>query len=233
MSSLYVTLAIYRGVLIRAATLSLESWPVFATVFAYFAAFTGAAIVLAPLGLVGGLLLGLIQAACLSSFLHLVEQIVRGSRLTVQDFGRSFGAYLWDVIGVLFLVWIVQRLLLPVVLSTPQGLAIFVSIQLVAFVLFNAVPELIYLGHHSLFELLGESYRFITENWIEWFPPNILLGAGMFLLLTIEAPGILGFAVLALVSLYLYFAMVARGLLFLELNGTTRRSREFRYRSGS
>jgi hypothetical protein len=35
----------------------------------------------------------------------------------------------------------------------------------------------------------------------------------------------------ALVALFLYFTMVLRGLLFEELEGSTRRSRAFRYRS--
>lgn len=232
MSTLRVTLALYRAALARGAEVCLRSWPVFATVFAYLALLTGTAIALAPLGLVGGFLLALVRAACLSSFLYLVEQIVRGSRLTLEDFGRSFGAYLWDVVGVLFLLWIAEHLLVPIVLSSPQGPAIALSIQLVAFVLFNAVPELIYLGHHSLLELLGESYGFITENWLEWFPPNLLLAGGFFLLLAVEAPGMLDLVRLAVLSLYLYYAMVVRGLLFLELYGTTRRSRAYRYRSG-
>ena len=36
-------------------------------------------------------------------------------------------------------------------------------------------PELVYLGRHAPRELLVESYRFIGENWIEWFPANVLL----------------------------------------------------------
>ena len=48
-------------------------------------------------------------------------------------------------------------------------------IHLVLLIFLNAVPELIYLGHHGGLNLLSESYRFIGENWIEWFPPNMLL----------------------------------------------------------
>ncbi|MGH7857870.1 MAG: hypothetical protein ACREQY_11120, partial [Candidatus Binatia bacterium] len=104
-------------------------------------------------------------------------------------------------------------------------------IELIAFVLFNAVPELIYLGHHSLFELLRESYGFVTENWIEWFPLNLLLAGGFVLLLSVDLPGLLDVVRLGVLSLLLYYGMVVRGLLFLELYGTTRRGRAFRHRS--
>lgn len=231
MEGLTLTLAMYRAVAGRAAELSLRSWPVCATVFVYLVLFGVAGVLLAPLGLLGGIVFALVRAACIGSFLYLVEQIVRGSRLTLSDFGRSFQVYLWDVVGVFFLFWIVSMVLIPVVSAHPQGLAILVSVQLVVFVFFNAVPELIYLGHHSLFELLTESYSFITENWIEWFPPNLLLAAGAWLLLSFDMPGWAGPLRLAVLSLYVYFAMVARGLLFVELTSGSRRARLFRHRA--
>jgi hypothetical protein len=95
------------------------------------------------------------------------------------------------------------------------------------------VPELIYLAHLPSLGLLGESYRFIADNWIEWFPPNFVLiallaGLGSFPVAS-EVGLVLKIAVLAL---FIYFAMVMRGLLFIEIYGTTRRGRAFRYRSG-
>jgi hypothetical protein len=36
----------------------------------------------------------------------------------------------------------------------------------------------------------------------------------------------------AILALWVYFMMVARGLLFLELHGSTRRARAFRHRAG-
>ena len=42
--------------------------------------------------------------------------------------------------------------------------------------------------------------------------------------------GLFGWLQTALVALLVYFAMVVRGLLFLELHGTSRRGRAFRQR---
>jgi hypothetical protein len=233
MDELRVILSMYSAAALRAGTLTRRNWPVLATVFAYTALFAVALPIAAVLGLLGGMLFGLVQSACIASFLYLVEMIVRTSKVTLDDFRRSFGVYLWDVLGVLFVFWLFRTIGAPVLLQSPNGLAILLAVELVAFIFFNAVPELIYLGHHSVLDLLTESARFISENWIEWFPPNFLAAGAFFVLLVLPVPGgalgsLLRWAALAL---FLYFTMVMRGLLFLELHGSSRRSRLFRWRA--
>jgi len=233
MDELQVILSMYSTVLQRAGVLTRRNWPVLATVFAYAAIFAFTLSIAAGLGLFGALLLGLAQSACLASFLYLVEMIVQTSKVTLDDFRKSFGVYLQDVIGVWFVFWLFRRIVVPVLVQAPNGLAILLAIELAAFVFFNAVPELIYLGHHSVLELLTESARFISENWIEWFPPNLLAAGAFFVLLALPFPaGALGsLARWALLALCLYFTMVMRGLLFLELHGSSRRARLFRWRA--
>jgi hypothetical protein len=179
----------------------------------------------------GGLALSAVSSACFASFLYLVEMMVRSSRVTFDDFRRSFGPYFWDVVGITFVLWLFWQIVVPVLAQTPQGGALVLAVNLGILVLFNAVPELIYLGHHSVPALLTESYGFITENWIEWFPPNLLLGFVLVLLLAFPGYGLGGILRLAILGLFIYFAMVARGFLFLELAGSSRRSRAFRYRA--
>ncbi len=52
------------------------------------------------------------------------------------------------------------------------------------------------------------------------------------LLATVEPPGALALVRTAAIALWIYFMMVARGLLFLELHGSTRHARAFRHRAG-
>jgi hypothetical protein len=98
-------------------------------------------------------------------------------------------------------------------------------------VFFNAVPELIYLARHGAADLLVASYRFIGENWVEWFPANLLLlvivlGTG---LLVPDGPfGLVSGFAAGLVTTY---AWIVRGLLFLELTTSSRRGREFKRRA--
>lgn len=235
-----ITFRIYQQVFAEAARLTARNWPVLGSIFVYWAILQIASFGLAalgvfhgPLALVGGLALNLLRAACIGSFLYLVEMMVRTRKVSLEDFQRSFGVYLWDVVGVMFVFWIVSMLASPLFATIPQGWAYFALLQLVLFILLNAVPELIYLGHYSALALLGESYKFIGTNWIEWFP--LTLGAIALSYAVVQGVALTGLWFLADAALYLmiYFTMVLRGLLFLELYQSSPRSRAFRYRAGA
>lgn len=228
---LLVTLQIYRHVWARAAALALKNWPVFGSLVVYHLIWTIAATVCLPLGIAGGFVLTIVKAACLGSFLYLVEMIVRTSKVTLHDFRHSFGAYILDVAGVMFLFWILT-LVSPAIRQLPQGEVILPFLLLAMCILFNAVPELLYMGHYSPTALLSESYQFITENWIEWFPATLAAIIIMYGISALPLRGVTVYAQDAALGLVLYFAMVMRGLLFIELHGSTHRGRAFKYRMG-
>ncbi len=232
MEWLTVTALMYRRVFSRAAALAFRNWPLLGTVFVYSFIMGLTARLAGLLGPFGGFLVGLVWAACVGSFLYLVEMMVRTSRVTLEDFQRSFGAYLWDVVGIMFLLWIFNRLAAPALLQIPQGAVVLICVGLAALVFFNAVPELIYLGHYSSLQLLSESYAFIGTNWIEWFPANVLAALLLVAVNSLPVTGIAAWAQTAVLALLVYFAMVMRGLLFLELHGSSRRGRAFRHRAG-
>jgi len=227
-----VTFNMYKQAFSRAAVLALKNWPVIGSLFAYSLVIFVARMLTFPLGYAGGLIVTLVNAACFSSFLYLVEMMVRTSKVSWEDFGRSLGVYLGDVVGVMFLFWIFSMLAGPVILSSPQGDLIYAVILLGVFVLLNAVPELIYLGHHSSLALLAESYNFIAANWIEWFPATLLIGALAYGVYQLPIGGIAAYLQAAVLALIVYFGMVVRGLLFVDLAGSSRRARAFRYRAG-
>ena len=231
MEWLVATMRLYGSVTRRAARVAVTNWPVGLSVFVYFAAMSITLPFAMMLGLLGGFIVGFVWAACIASFLFVVERLVRHGRVTLDEFPASFAPYFSDVIGVMFVLWMARMLLSMALMTNPQGLLITLVAQLFIFVFFNAVPELIYLGHHSSLELLGESYQFIADNWIEWFPPTLVAGAIFVVLMELPLAGALVVVKWALVGLFVYFVMVLRGFLFEELQGSTRRSRAFRYRS--
>ena len=60
-----------------------------------------------PLGMVGGFLLGAVNALLVGATLSLIEQSIRHARaLTFQDILGSVGHYFWDVIGIGFILWL-------------------------------------------------------------------------------------------------------------------------------
>lgn len=234
LESLAATFDIYRRSFARGAALAVRNWQVLLSVFVYAGILFVGGYLAMFVGLLGGFLMSLLISACASSFLYLVEMIVRTNRASWEDFTRSFGVYLWDVVGVTFALWLFWFVLTPILQQVPQGHVAVIAIRLVLLVLLNAVPELIYLGHSGLLDLLARSYQFIANNWIEWFPPNLLLMAGLYGLWTApfgrELP--IQIAQVAVSALFLYFAMVVRGFLFIELDGSTRRARLFRHKMG-
>src|SRR6266850_2062053 len=219
------TAALYARVFRRAAVLALRNWAVGLVVMVYAALLWAVRLVAAPLGLVGGLLLYLATVACFSSWLSLVDQVMRVGRVRLRDVPAGFVAFFGDLLTVGFLFWGLQLIASLVLAPFPLLQIIFV---LAAFVFLNAVPELVYLGRHAPAELLMASYRFIGENWIEWFPANIAFLAAVVAVLAVLPSGILADA---LVGFILYFGMIVRGLLFLELASSGRRAREFRRRA--
>ena len=232
MEWLAVTIQIYRKAFVRGAVLALKNWPVFASLLAYSAILTVAGGFAVALGMLGGFLAGFVSAACAGSFLYLVEQIVRSSKVSLDDFRRSFGMYMWDIIGVSFVLWIFRMVITPFVFSAPESGVIFLCVEIAVLVFLNAVPELIYFGHYSSMEIITESYKFIADNWIEWFPANIVLTVLAFAIYLAPLPDSLHFLKLALLCLFLYYMFIVRGLIFIELFGSNRRGRAFRYRAG-
>ncbi len=221
------TVALYGRVFLRSARLAVTNWPVGLVVLLYGALLGVAWMLVAPLGVVGGLIIYLVMVACASSWLSLVGQVLQAGRVRWADVLPGFVAYLNDLLTVGFLLWGLS-FIANLVLGPLPLLHIVFGLAMIAFL--NVLPELIYLGRHAPAELLVESYRFMGQNWIEWFPANVAL-AGLLVAARELPPGPSGVVVEAVTGLVLYFAMIVRGLLFQELSSSSRRGREFQRRA--
>ena len=240
MQILRVTLWIYATALMRAFDCVRKNLVVSLAPLAYSLVLSAAAMIALPLGILGGFLLGLVSQACISSGLYLVKNMIDSGKTDFNDFARGFTVYLWDLITISFILWIPMRLAGMALATVPNGPLIYFCIQIALYILLNPVPELIYQSRTSGLELLGASYNFIVENWIEWLIPNILLAIGGYALLRLFESllfGLPAFVQLFLDSfglgLFLTYMMTFRGFLFAELHGTTRRSRIYRYKARS
>jgi hypothetical protein len=237
-------LHLYRKVAVTAARNAVRAWPVALSLIAYGVILFAASLVTRSLGIIGGLVLGLVAAACWSSYLELISQAVAGSsiRLRWDDFKRTFGARFWDVISVMFAFFIISFLARPLG-SGPNGAATTAVLGIAMAFFFNAVPELLYQGDTRSFALLLASARFMLANPVVWLLPNLLFASAMMAAggrLHFEKPaevliafgntfsspiGVIGlFSGLPPWSLpvalfALHYAMIFRGVLFRELVG--------------
>ncbi|HEY7221928.1 MAG TPA: hypothetical protein VH985_26390 [Candidatus Binatia bacterium] len=232
------TLWLYAKACKRSLECVRKNWIVSFAPVAYGIALTIVLSLVAPLGLIGGLLYSFASVACASSGLYLIKNMVESGKADFNDFLNGFMAYLWELMTIAFILWIPMRLAGGVLAASPNGALIFLLVKLALYVLLNAVPELIYQTRTTGIELISASYNFIVENWIEWLAPNILLLVVGYYLLEASAPFLFGLP--AFLSLFLYsflmglglvYLMTFRGFLFTELHGTTRRSRIYRYKA--
>lgn len=136
-----------------------------------------AAQIAAPLGMIGGFLLGAANALLVGATLSLIEQSIAHARaLTFQDILDSIGHYFWDVIGVGFILWLPLMALDMSMQTNPYGQLLSYAVLLLLFLLLNPAPEVIYqVRHDSPLDVFQTSYEFVLENWIEWFLPFALI----------------------------------------------------------
>lgn len=236
MKILQVTLWMYATALHQAWESVRKNWVVSFAPIVYGIVLTVIGSLVAPFGIIGGIFYSLASSACISSALHLIKNLVEVGKANVNDFLNGFTVYIWEVITISFILWIPMRIAATGLATVPNGALLFFLLKLGLYILLNAVPELIYQSRTGGLELIGASYNFIVENWIEWLVPNLIFAAaGLYLLDTLES---VIFALPAFLHLFIYafvlglglsYFMTFRGFLFAQLHGTTRRSRIYRY----
>jgi len=247
------TLHLYQQAAKEAWEKGSRAWPVGLLPFVYGPVFFLTAIFVAPLGLIGGFILGLVLALCVSSYLYFIAGVVNGNHMGLQDLAESWRPCFWSVITILFFLSIVRYALeLLVPLGAAGGYELRTVINLALMILLNPIPEVIYQGRSSGLNILQESFDFLRSSGVEWFLPFVALA--VFAIFFFPLPilmmplqiGRLTFPTLgggglfpgspisllwAVLSAFILFAlMVFRGLLFRALASSTRRQRVYRSR---
>ena len=181
MESIQATLALYRRALRGTVQSFVRGWIVVLAVVLFALAMVVATSLVAPLGLVGGFIIGAVNALLIGATLSLVGEAVLTARpMRRQDIWDSFGSHFWDVMGVGFVLWIPLMVLEKGMAANPNGAFFGTAILFLLFILLNPAPEVIYqIRHGSPLEVFRESYEFVIENWFEWFLPLAVVIAPM------------------------------------------------------
>jgi len=171
------TLTLYRNAIYKTGQSLVRGWMAIIAVVGFGALLILASQIASPLGMVGGFLLGAVNALLVGATLSLIKQsISQGRALTLRDILDSFGHYFWDVIGVGFILWLPLMALDMTAQTNPYGQLLSYGVFLLLFLLLNPAPEIIYqVRHDSPLEVFKTSYEFVLENWIEWFLPFALV----------------------------------------------------------
>ena len=167
------TLTLYRNAFRKTGQSLVRGWMTMVAVVGFGFLLMLATQIASPLGMVGGFLLGAVNALLVGATLSLIEQSMSHARaLTVRDILGCVGHYFWDVIGIGFILWLPLMALDLSLQTNPFGQLLSYAVLLLLFLLLNPAPEIIYqVRHNSPLEVLKTSYEFVLENWIEWFLP--------------------------------------------------------------
>lgn len=189
----------------------------------------------AGLGIIGGFLYGLAEAAAVSTYLYFTGEVVARSTTSVKELTKAFKAYFWSWVSIRFVIWIAFLVLETVLPKSSETARLMTALQLVMLVALNAVPETIYVkGTRSGIDTIMASFRFLQEQWVEWLLPNALLFAVAWYLTQFIPYDLVGkLTTMVLLGALLHIAMVFRGTLYVALDGSTHRQRMFRYRNAA
>ncbi len=95
------TLALYQNAFRKTGESLVRGWMTIVAVVGFGFLLVLATQLAAPLGMVGGFLLGAANALLVGATLSLIEQSISHARaLTIRDILGSVGHYFWDVIGI-------------------------------------------------------------------------------------------------------------------------------------
>lgn len=172
-------------------------------------------------GMFSGLLTTLALALILSSFLYVLRQALFYRRFQIKD--------LYAGVRTLFLrTWfflIVANLVNYLVAMTGALTMLGIPGTLVTFMLFNPMPEIIYISEYSERDMFYYNFNFIRRNYLPWYSLNLLLLVGLFALLFVSS--LILYIANMLLVVYLAFAMLFRGVLFKRLHQSNPRKRQF------
>jgi hypothetical protein len=233
----------YADIAVVAAKRAARSWLAALSIPIYALLFLLLASLVAPLGIVGGILVGIFGAACFGGYLTLLKLAVDDSPIHLRDLKDGLRA-VWDVMTVFFVLWILSLIVGMVVAAAgSRGPAVMGVVNLAMAIFFNLIPELICHSRNRGVALLQES---------AWFVPNlifafVILWATDTLSFTSAGENLVRLSqlgsqagVLALIAgsgwkaplliAFVHYVMVFRGLLYLELSSGNARMRAFRRR---
>ena len=164
------TLLIYQDAGVVAARAFVRSAWAFGLLLVFFPLLWFLSALVAPLGMLGGMLVALVNAACAGTYLATLQDALTVRRPV--DFAMVRGnlsRHTNDVLSILFPLWILQ--LVVGLLQLPL-VPLLVTIAVTLF--FNPAPEMIGRSRTRGLEMLGDAAKFMGANWPEWIVPQVV-----------------------------------------------------------
>ncbi|WP_300408264.1 hypothetical protein [Lagierella sp.] len=179
-------------------------------------------------GYFSGLLIYILRVFIIGFLMSILYRAVKDSKSKTLYQNYDFSQFAIKILQIGFILYLVNFLL-----RTVNG-NLYRIIYLISLLVFNALPETIYLEEYDGFNSIVYSVDFFKNNLVNWGLSNIIISLifyyvmrGQNLLAILNLKDIKGILVSVLIVLLAGIYMIYRGVLFDELNGSSRRKREF------
>lgn len=167
-------LIIYKECALQASRGLMRNPTIIAGSLAAFFLFWFATSIFGPMGFGGGMILGLLQVGLIALYFSWIASTVDKDRLTFKALWTPDYSMFFTVMSVAFVLWIVQ-LVFSSFSNSADTAWIMQMLSLGLVLIFNCIPEIIYLNRVESVPALTEAAKFIQDNWIEWFLPLLIL----------------------------------------------------------
>ncbi len=126
----------------------------------------------ASLPLFGYLISALVESACYSSYLYIVERASLGYNVDWQDAKAGVYVYTRVIMGLVILNNFIMIFLVRFSMMSIWPLLGYLLMVLIAF---NALPEVITNKHLFVMDSLKQTIVFERKNALAWFAPNLIV----------------------------------------------------------
>lgn len=151
----------------------IKNWRLLVGAVGAYVVFVISTSLLSPFGYGGLLILGLIHIALLSQYYSWVSETVQREKLKFENMLRFDYALFFNLISVAFLLSILEFFAAQLSRGIADWVPVLLRFGLV--VVFNALPETVYIQRYESMQALQESMHFTIKNWIEWYLPFFIM----------------------------------------------------------
>lgn len=168
-------ISVYLSSLKLASGMFIKNWMIIPAIAVAFFSFLFVSKLVAPLGILGGFINGLLLLSILTYYYSWIKASVDKQSLTPSNMLEFDSALFFQLMSIGFIFWITEALLLEPMVASSKNIGLYAGIKLLVFFLFNCVVEVAYIRGMESVTALQYSLKFVKETWIEWFLPMALI----------------------------------------------------------
>jgi hypothetical protein len=172
---LIATLQLYKSCAVDAGKTLFFHWPILPLTVLLFFLFIYLQGLFGGMGIGGGFLVGFAAIVFIAYYYGWLSSALDEKKFSFESSYILDYHMFFHIMSVAFILWIADMIIGSVLKGLPVEGAGEQIYQLGLFVIFNAIPETLYIRRYESTHALGHAATFTRDNWIEWFLPFLVV----------------------------------------------------------